>query len=542
MEIICINFLNPNQGTNQISTMKRGGGEIVITKSNNRVTNEPESQEITIDGSRLKLARAELDILRTGRYTSNAEFDKNLGELGSAFDMTFRTLIPWFVHYDFSQTPSEVIECVSDYFVTFGLCDDYTMKVYLQISWKSEKKITKNSANLNTYVSTYRCGLWRLYKSFFLRPCTWDTNFALLNWWGNDRTDDTFFGEGELFNSTDQVNHFVFDCVDKDLHEQAWNIYLCDIPVDWDRATGTFVFRPEQTSRNVFKSFVDDINRCATHMVSLSTLVLGSLRHTHAACLAYRTDWQNFLALLQAWGLCPFNIKSSFFDIIHVGLTLAAKMQAYTATTNDEGNRYISPEECTNMEQNAAMVGRSFRDLISLLRRSHVWIFFAYGRSHKNDFWVINPCGNWAYDPQSGDDYKPSTSPNSWTRNVSWTSMGWFMKLGWLIMNNKAPSITLDSTFKEDMEKFHGLRPNCNPSPPTEAFSELLENMFEEAFNSPSSDPLGWAKMLSVLYPFMSFPGGRQRTIFKEKHSDTRSTKRQAHYRAGSVSCKFFVF
>ena len=117
MEIICINILNPNQGTNQVSTMKRGGGEIVRTKSNKRVENEPEPHDINIDGSKLKLARAELDILRNGGYTSNAEFDNHLGELGSALDMTFRALIPWFVHYDFSQTPSEVIQCI------FGLCD-----------------------------------------------------------------------------------------------------------------------------------------------------------------------------------------------------------------------------------------------------------------------------------------------------------------------------------------------------------------------------------------------------------------------------------
>jgi hypothetical protein len=416
------------------------------------------------------------------------------------------------------------------------------MKVYLQISWKSDKKITKNSANLNTYVSTYRCGLWRLYKSFFLRPCTWDTNFALLNWWGIDRTDDIFFGDGELWNSTDPVNHFELDCVDSDLHETSWKIYLCDIPEDWDRATGTFVFQAGQSSRNVFKSFVDDINRCSTHMVTLSTMILGSLRYKHDACLAYRAEWQNLLAVLQEWGVSPFNLKRSFFDIIHMGLSLVVKMEAFTATTNDEGNRYLTPLECSTIVQNAAMVGRSFRDLISLLRRSHVWIFFAFGRSHKNDFWVINPCGSWAYDPRNGDDYKASTGPTDWTSKVSWISMGWFMKLGWLIMNNIAPSITLDSTFKDDMEKFHGTRPNCTPSPPTVAFSELLENMFDEAFNSETSDPLGWFKMLSVLYPFMSFPGGRERTIFKERHLDTRAIARQTIHRRGSVTCKCSYF
>ena len=96
--------------------------------------NQPEPPTIVIDGSKLILARAELDILRSGRYTTNAEFDRHLGDLGSSFDKTFRSLVPWFVHYDFSQTPSEVIQCIADYFVTNGLCNDFTMNVYLQIS------------------------------------------------------------------------------------------------------------------------------------------------------------------------------------------------------------------------------------------------------------------------------------------------------------------------------------------------------------------------------------------------------------------------
>jgi hypothetical protein len=90
---------------------------------------------IEIDGTALALARAELDILSTGRFTSNGEFD----ELGSVFDKTFRVLVPWFVHQDISRGPSEVIEVIQSYFVGNGLCNEYTMQVYLQISWKSEK-------------------------------------------------------------------------------------------------------------------------------------------------------------------------------------------------------------------------------------------------------------------------------------------------------------------------------------------------------------------------------------------------------------------
>lgn len=70
-----------------------------------RSGNQPGST-IFIDGLKLLLARAELHILQTGRYTSNAEFDTALGDLGSLFDKAFRSLVPWFVHYEFSRNPS----------------------------------------------------------------------------------------------------------------------------------------------------------------------------------------------------------------------------------------------------------------------------------------------------------------------------------------------------------------------------------------------------------------------------------------------------
>ena len=109
MEFFYINTLKPNLGSVQLLTMKRGGGPPPRTGTNKRVVNQPEAPTIVIDGSNLLLARAELDILRSGRYTTNAEFDRHLGDLGSSFDKTFRSLVPWFAHYDFSKTPSEII-------------------------------------------------------------------------------------------------------------------------------------------------------------------------------------------------------------------------------------------------------------------------------------------------------------------------------------------------------------------------------------------------------------------------------------------------
>lgn len=92
---------------------------------------------LLIDGSNLALARAELDILRSGRSTSNGKFDRLLGDLGSKFDKAFRAIDPWFVHQDLSCGPNKVIEqFISNYFISNDVCNEYAMEVYLQNSWK----------------------------------------------------------------------------------------------------------------------------------------------------------------------------------------------------------------------------------------------------------------------------------------------------------------------------------------------------------------------------------------------------------------------
>jgi hypothetical protein len=62
--------------------------------------------------------------------------------------------------------------------------------------------------------------------------------------------------------------------------------------------------------------------------------------------------------------------------------------------------------------------------------------------------------------------------------------------------------------------------------------------MWETAFCMPRSDPLAWPKMLSVLFPFMSFPGGQDRTIFKEDTLTTKSISRRSTSAAGASTCK----
>ena len=185
-------------------------------------------------------AQAELDILRNSRATTNVEFENVLGEHGLEFDRTFRVLVPWFVHYDFSRSPIEIIQIIGDYFVQNRLCNEYTLSLYLTTQWKTDRQTVINSTNLNTYVSSYRSGLWKLYKSFFLRPCHWDTNLALINYWGPERDDSTFFGEGEMLNFTSKQNHFGFDTIDKEMHDTVWQGDFCGFPSDWNSTSQTF--------------------------------------------------------------------------------------------------------------------------------------------------------------------------------------------------------------------------------------------------------------------------------------------------------------
>lgn len=125
-------------------------------------------------------------------------------------------------------------------------------------------------------------------------------------------------------------------------------------------------------------------------------------------------------------------------------------------------------------------------------------------------------CGSWVYDPQSCVDYKLSTSPDDWTNKVSWTSMGWFVKLGWIVLKAKPVS----SSWSPFSVKNPALR---TPNPHPDAFSAIFKDIFEEAFGPAAEDLLAWLKMISVLNPFLSFPGERDRTNYKDEHLESRA-------------------
>lgn len=517
--------------------MKKGGGS-VVNKGSGRPPKQSSDDFVYIHPRNLLWAQAELDILRNSRATTNVEFENVLGEYGLEFDRTFRILVPWFVHYDFSRSPIEIIQIIGDYFVQNRLCNEYTLSLYLTTQWKTERQTVINSTNLNTYVSSYRSGLWRLYKSFFLRPCHWDTNLALINYWGPERDDSTFFGEGEMLNFTSKQNHFGFDTIDKEMYDTVWQGDFCGFPSDWNSTSQTFDHSDGSHESNLFLNFLMDISNVTKNVTFVCQKMINTLNGKTDACVRYKASWETILKEISAWEANPIDIDSSYFDILHNGLATSQKMQTYVQTKNDKGEPLLSTESIAIHLRNANLVGRTFRDLITTLRRSHIWIFFGFGRSHKNDFWVVNPCGTWAHEPQSSADYKFSTGPDDWTSKVSWTSMGWFIKLGWLIINRKANSITLQSTYTEDMVAFLGQKPASAPIPHADVFADILKKNFDVAFGPTAADPLGWSKLVSVLYPFMSFPKGREKTTYKVEGLETQARVRQALPASGSSSCK----
>ena len=139
--------------------MKKGGGS-VVNKGSGRPPKQSSDDFVYIHPRNLLRAQA-------SRATTNVEFENVLGEHGLEFDRTFRVLVPWFVHYDFSRSPIEIIQIIGDYFVQNRLCNEYTLSLYLSTQWKTDRQTVINSTNLNTYVSAYRSGLWRPYKLFF---------------------------------------------------------------------------------------------------------------------------------------------------------------------------------------------------------------------------------------------------------------------------------------------------------------------------------------------------------------------------------------
>lgn len=73
--------------------------------------------------------------------------------------------------------------------------------------------------------------------------------------------------------------------------------------------------------------------------------MLAMLTATTDACATYRAEWQNLIAVVQEWGVSPYNLKRSFFDIIHMGMRCATRMDAYMMFFNDEGEPLLPPDE-----------------------------------------------------------------------------------------------------------------------------------------------------------------------------------------------------
>jgi hypothetical protein len=101
---------------------------------------------------------------------------------------------------------------------------------------------------------------------------------------------------------------------------------------------------------------------------------------------------------------------------------------------------------------------RILTEAVLNLRSSHVWLFFAYGRSADSEEWVLNPCGRWNTHHFTLDDFIKSETAEFWFHRVNTNSMIFFAKLAWMIMFKHAPEISSKSSLPKDAAYFEAVR------------------------------------------------------------------------------------
>ena len=436
---------------------KRKGAEIVVEST------EPPR---LLDLGALRVFLYENDLYRNGRYTSNKAFNDKLGAHGSEFDFVMRNTFQSFVRKHIHLGPKDIIEFMLDYLVSGNVINEAFGHVYLNVRWETKRVTVHCSYNLQTAISHYRNDFWRFLKSLVLRPCHLDTNLALSHYWG-ERTTEACPGFVYMFGKT-SIYDEEFYAFPEDVDVQSVIVHNCNavmgIPDFSDYDTEEECFS-DQMTENIFELFLTLIDSIISYIEESVADFRDNLSDENPDDVPIDKLINVLDGKLASWKSNMYQLDLTVFTLVHEAMELCKIYHKHATTaivdTSVDTSTPITPGDSTTpsvikripdfeMCYLALKHHRILADSVVNLRSSHVWLFFAYGKSFDTHEWLLNPCGHWNRTHATLEDFIKSETAEYWMKRVNSTSMITYARLCWLILFNHAPEITLKSTMEKD--------------------------------------------------------------------------------------------
>jgi hypothetical protein len=238
----------------------------------------------------------------------------------------------------------------------------------------------------------------------------------------------------------------------------------------YDPDTKTF---SEEMSVNIFEQFIDMIDSTIRYVEDCVSDLLEHLDDDIEDEQRLISNVNDLASKILSWKANTYQLEVTVFTIAHECIELCKAYHHYSLRAGEED----APDPITPATPGETQVPtkptkvpdyimcylamkhhRILTEAVINLRHSHVWLFFAYGRSPDNAEWVLNPCGRWSTHHLSLDDFIKSETAEFWLHRVTTNSMVFYAKLCWLILFKHAPEITMKSSLIKDAAYFEPVR------------------------------------------------------------------------------------
>ena len=426
-----------------------------------------DTEPLFVDVNALRTFLYEKDLYRNGRFSTNALFNEKLGVNGSEFDYVIRNTFQFFVRKHLGYNPVQVLDCQIAYMLTNNVMNHNYAVRYLNVSWKTQRveKVTCRD-NLLTAISHYRDDFWKMLKSFVIRPCHLDTNLALSNYWGerNSVSKPGFVYQFGL----NQIDNHVFYTFRHDVDDHSL-VVQCNGTVMgvpdlnyYDPETKSF---SDEMSFNIFEQFISMVDSTIRFVEECVDELLEFLDEDTTEEDNLRTNIASISSNIVSWKSDYYQLELTVFTIVHDCIEMCKRYHHYGGVAGEEdAPDPVTPATPDDAEQPrkstkvphfqmcylAMKHHRILTEAVYNLRSSHVWLFFAYGRSPDSKEWVLNPCGRWNTHHTSVDDFIKSETAEFWLQRVNTNSMMYYARMCWLVLFKHAPDINMKSSLQKD--------------------------------------------------------------------------------------------